>query len=157
MRPVIRNLHPLSDAQLDAVEREVGVTLPPALRAVLREVNGGVPEPRDVPCREELVGGETDVPVYEFCRWDDPVEYARLCRTYHDELSVPRSLLPFAHADADTFFVDVADPTLRVLYWQYLEGDYASAFQGDEAPCVSQSLTVFMESFFDRDAQDTGD
>ena len=147
MKPAISGLHPVAEDDFASVERSLGVTITTALRAVVRGVNGGSPSPRDVPCA--VYSGETHVPVYEFARWDDPAEYARLCRVYHDEIGVPRRYLVFASADADTFFVDVEHPLLRVMYFQYVEGGYESHYGDGEMDCAGDSLESFMSSLFD--------
>ena len=38
MRPTIENLHPVTQSQLDEVQRRLGIVLPPRLRAVICEV-----------------------------------------------------------------------------------------------------------------------
>ncbi len=105
MRPTVEGVRPVSDDHFAAIERALGVAIPQALRVVVREVNGGSPSPRDVPC--ETYSGASSVPVYEFARWDQPREYVDLCRTYHNEIGVPRRYLVLATTDADTFFVDL--------------------------------------------------
>jgi hypothetical protein len=145
MRPTIANLRPVSDEHFAAVEEMLGVSVPPAMRAIVREVNGGSPSPRDVPCA--VYSGETHVPVIEFARWDEPAAYASLCRVYHDH-----QFLVFATADADTFFVDLRHPALPVMYFQYVEGGYASHFGDGVMDCAGESLGAFMGSFFDSTA-----
>jgi hypothetical protein len=147
MRPTVEGVRPVTDDHFAAVERSLGATIPPALRAVVREVNGGSPSPRYVPCA--VYSGESSVPVYEFARWDRPGKYASLCRTYHDDIGVPRRYLVLATADADTFFVDLEHPGLRVMYFQYAEGPYEAHFGDGEMDIAGESLDAFMGSFFD--------
>lgn len=154
MRPTIAGVRPVAEGDFDAIERSLGVRLPAALCAVAREVNGGSPSPCDVPCA--VYSGETHVPVYEFANWDRPAEYAALCRTYHDDLGVPRRYLVFATADADTFFVDLEHPALRVMYFQYVEGGYESHFGDGEMDLAGESLEAFMSSFCDASADACG-
>ncbi len=149
MRPTLSDRYPIGESAFADVERLLGVTLPPALRAVVREVNGGRPSPRYVPCA--VYSGETEVPVYEFARWDDPTGYAAQCQAFHSDLGVPRRYLVLATTDADTFFVDLEDPGLRVMYFQYVEGGYESHFGDGEMDCAANSLDAFMDSFFDRE------
>ncbi len=149
MKPTLTDVRPVTDTHFDAVERVLGVTLSPRLRAALREVNGGSPTPSDVPC--DVYSGDTHVPVHEFCRWDDPAEYVALARTYRDDLFVPARFLVFATADADTFFIDIEDPDFRVMYSQYVEGDYGSQFQDGEMDRAAESVEAFLDSFFDAD------
>jgi hypothetical protein len=66
----------------------------------------------------------------------------------------PNRFLPFATADADTFFVDIEDANLRVMYFQYVEGDYLSHFQDGEMDLVNPTLEGFMESFIEEDSSD---
>lgn len=147
MIPVIADPRPVTDDHFDAVQRLLGVSIPPRLRAVPREVNGVTPSPQDVPCA--VYSGETHAPVHEFARWDEPTEYAALCRVYHRDLSVPRRFLVFATADADTFFVDIEDPRLRVMYFQYVEGGSESHFGDGEMDRAADSIEEFMGGFFD--------
>jgi hypothetical protein len=150
MRPKVSDVRPVTGTELAAVEVLLGTRLPPALAAVIPELNGGRPDPRYVPC--SLFGGETRVPVYEFARWDEPEAYVELCRAHHDGLGEPRRFLVLATSDADTFFVDLEDPGLRVMYFQYLEGDYRSHFGDGEMDCVADSLDGFLSGFFDGQA-----
>jgi hypothetical protein len=154
MRPMIADPRPVTDDHFAAIERLLGVSIPPALRVVIREVNGGSPSPRYVPCA--VYSGETHVPVYEFASWDEPVGYAALCRTHRDEVGVPRRYLVLARTDADTFFVDLEHPGLRVMYFQYVEGGYEAHFGDGEMDCAGESLDAFMGSFFDARAGATG-
>jgi hypothetical protein len=78
-----------------------------------------------------------------------PTGYADLCRAYHDQLGVPRRYVVLATSDADTFFVDLEDPGLRVMYFQYVEGGYASHFGDGEMDLAGESLGAFMGRFFD--------
>lgn len=87
----------------------------------MAEVNGGSPRPRHIPC--EVFTGETFVAIGEFARFDTS-EYLRVRGTYLRDLQVPTRFLPIAFDEADVFFVDLQDPDLRVLYWQYVEGVY---------------------------------
>ncbi len=146
MKPTIENLQPVADADFDALEAALGVALPARLRDAARAVNGGRPSPCDVPCK--VYSGETHVPVYEFVRWDQRSEYADLCLIYWNDLLVPKRFVVFAVSDADVFFVDVEDPGLRVMYFQYVEGDYVSHFgEEGEMDLVSPTLEGFLESF----------
>src|SRR5262249_21443164 len=97
----------------------------------------------------EVYSGSTHVPVYQFARWDDSQAYAKLCRVHHKQLGVPRRFLVLATTDADTFFVDLKHPHLRVMYFEYVEGDYQSHFGDEEMDCAAESLEEFMTSFFD--------
>jgi SMI1 / KNR4 family (SUKH-1) len=151
MRPTVEDVRPVSDDHFVAIERSLGIAIPQSLRTVVREVNGGSPSPRDVPC--ETYSGESSVQVYEFARWDQPREYVDMCRTYHNEIGVPRRYLVLATTDADTFFVDLEHAGLRVMYFEYVEGGYESHFGDGEMDCAGASLDAFMGSFFDGDSE----
>jgi hypothetical protein len=148
MRPTIENAFPLTDAHLDAVERLLNVPLPPPLRAVLREVNGGRPSPCLVRCDPPLFTGQAATPVYQFTRFDDAAAFAELCHTFHDGMGVPRSFLPLADADEDFFFADLAEPGWPVMHWQYVEGAYNDGDMDRLAP----SLAAFLDRFLVNDA-----
>lgn len=150
MSPVLHGVTPVADAVFEAIQNQIGWHLPAAAKAAIRAVNDANPQPKWVRIAIATVDGRTEVPVYEFFNVAS-IDYVRICLSHWNDLGVPRRFVPFAAADADTFYLDIESPKLRVMLWEYLEGDYGSHFQGEEMDCIADSVTEFMESFFDRD------
>jgi SMI1 / KNR4 family (SUKH-1) len=151
MQPLLRGIVPVPEEAFHAIEARLGITLSIDAKAAIRATNASHPEPRWIRTQTSLFDGSTKVPVYEFFDVTMIDEYCRICASHWNELSVPHQFLPFAAADADTFYLDTNSAQLRVMLWQYLEGDYLSHFQGEEMDCVADSISEFMQSFCEMD------
>jgi hypothetical protein len=149
MQPVLRGVVAVSEEAFDAIETRFGIKLPLDAKAAIRVSNAAQPEPRWIRTQVPLFDGSTKVPVYEFFDVTDSDEYCRICAAHWNELSVPRQFVPYAAADADTFYLDIESAQLRVMLWQYLEGDYVSHFLGEEMDCVADGVAEFMQAFCD--------
>jgi hypothetical protein len=147
MQPVLRGVVAVSEEAFDAIEARFGIQLPVGAKAAIRATNAANPEPLWIRTQVPLFDGSTKVHVYEFFDVTDTDEYCRICAAHWNELSVPRQFVPFAAADADTFYLDIDSAKLRVMLWQYLEGDYLSHFQGEEMDCVAESVAEFTQAF----------
>lgn len=136
---------PLSEGDLNDVERSIGLKLPIDLRKHYISHNGGEPVPRFFPCDGDLYGVHTFLPMKTGNRnigFEETYRDLVLSNPYF-----PKGYIPFAADETGDYFLYSIRPRhfgeIAFIQWDYF---------GDESRFVvklSDSLSKFIESLVD--------
>ena len=111
---------PLSDTDIVALEKKLGVNLPEAYKTFLKQNNGGRPDPKFFP----ILGFENNLvgQVLDFFGIDDPVKSCSLDWNYNIMRGrMPDNLFPIACEDGGSLIcLSLSGPDKgAVYYWDY--------------------------------------
>ena len=141
---------PLTEADVELLEREIGIRLPGVFRAFLLKYNGGRPSPSAFPIRGLANNPFGNIQV--FFRIDGPIESSNLnwnCNVFAGR--TPSNLLPIACDDCgDLICLSIFEPDARsVVFWDILnepeEPSYANVYP------VADSFEEFLEGICEAD------
>lgn len=135
---------PLTVADLDEVERAIGIALPPSLRAHYARYNGGTPE------RATFIaasGDDFDFGPFSTMRWRQHPHQVLFEETYRrivlQEALVPAWLVPFAIDGGGNFFcMDRGDEAIH-----YVPMDVPG--EPDAGERIAESLVALVEGMVD--------
>lgn len=143
--PFLQPGPPISEADVSAVERRLGIVFPAEYRDFLLTHNGGEVEPlRFSFVYDDGEPGDAEVTSFQSIGVEDGLnDLEGTVFFQRDELDLPNHLIPIAFCDEDEILLAVAgDDAGKVYLWYIIE----SGFDGSHFQRVADSFQQFLKA-----------
>lgn len=139
--------NPLNEQQLDALEQQLGVTLPAPYRAFLRAHNGGYPEPNAFPIEGDYADDHALLDWFLGVRPGQTRDLADYAQRYRDR--VPAGFLPIGYDPGGNLICLVVDgpDSGKLFFWDHeREADSGEQPSYDNLAFVAPDFDTFLAS-----------